>query len=330
MKTILLRIKPILIACKENEYQAKIFRPNFLFSILIVLFLARIVILPFYIHFPKSVFFAEVVSTDIVSLLNQQRKSLGLNPLIEDSQLNRAAGLKAQDMIEQDYFGHRSPNGIPAWHFIQASGYEYEVAGENLAIGFLDSSEVHKAWNNSPLHKQNLLDSRFKQIGVAVLEGEFQGSRTTVVVQLFGQPKLPAVPVAVASEIPIEPVTDPIAEPQEFLSNTNETEFLNDQETVISDVKPLVKVQVSNIERFFITKYDQIIQGVVFSLASLLTMFLVFNAIKILTLPFGFRSRINILKNSLDGGLVVACILLFLGSVDKSLIVQFIPHNLMI
>ena len=45
------------------------------------------------------------------------------------------------------------------------------------------------AWMNSPTHKDNILNSRFQEIGLAVGTGEVKGATTTVIVQLFGRPK---------------------------------------------------------------------------------------------------------------------------------------------
>jgi hypothetical protein len=63
------------------------------------------------------------------------------------------------------------------------------VAGENLGIGFLDSSEVYQAWLDSPTHKANIVSPYYQEIGIAVVEGDFNGSRATIVVQLFGSAK---------------------------------------------------------------------------------------------------------------------------------------------
>jgi len=54
---------------------------------------------------------ASMEMIDIVSEINTIRKSYGLEPLIENPKLNVAALLKAQDMIQNDYFNHYSPSG---------------------------------------------------------------------------------------------------------------------------------------------------------------------------------------------------------------------------
>ena len=94
--------------------------------------------------------------------------------------------MKAQDMMAKGYFEHTSPQGISPWYWFDQSGYDYRYAGENLAIGFIDSGEVNNAWLASPAHKANILNGNYRETGTAVLSGNFQGGQTTVVVQLFG------------------------------------------------------------------------------------------------------------------------------------------------
>jgi len=72
--------------------------------------------------------------------------------------------------------------------------------GENLAIDFSSSQGVMEAWDNSPLHKKNLLSPYYQEIGVADVSGKFQGQDTTVVVQIFGAPATATVqPLSPAS-----------------------------------------------------------------------------------------------------------------------------------
>ncbi len=58
--------------------------------------------------------------------------------------------------------------------------------GENLAINFVGSEEVIKAWMESEGHKENILSGDYKEIGVSILEGNYEGHTTYLVVQMFG------------------------------------------------------------------------------------------------------------------------------------------------
>ncbi len=129
---------------------------------------------------------AAVSTQAVLNLTNSTRTQSGLAPLTSNSQLAQAAVLKAQDMLAKDYFAHTSPEGLNSWHWFKKVGYNYKTAGENLAIDFVDSNSVFSAWMASPSHRANILDPDFAEIGIAIINGEFSGSNTTVVVQMFG------------------------------------------------------------------------------------------------------------------------------------------------
>ena len=184
--------KDFFLPTVDNGYRAGIFAGNFLVYFLIALVMAKAGVAVFFGYFPKSDFFADITKSAIVDLANTDRQQAGLAPLSENAVLDRAAQMKARDMMTKGYFEHTSPQGISPWYWFEQSGYDYRYAGENLAIGFVDSSEVNSAWLASPTHKANILNTNYRETGIAVLSGLFQGSPTTVVVQLFGS-KMPGL-----------------------------------------------------------------------------------------------------------------------------------------
>ena len=122
----------------------------------------------------------------IVELTNIERQKLGLQPVVENSTLNKAAAAKAANMLEENYWAHFAPSGKTPWDFILGSGYRFQFAGENLAKNFYSSEDVVTAWMNSPTHKENIINSKYQDIGIAVVEGALNGQKTTLVVQMFG------------------------------------------------------------------------------------------------------------------------------------------------
>jgi len=128
-----------------------------------------------------------ISDTEIVNFTNDQRLKHGVLPVKQDAQLNQAAFMKGQDMFKNQYWAHVSPTGVQPWSFITSSGYVYAYAGENLARDFGDSRSVVEAWMDSPTHKENILNSHYKDIGVAVVNGVLDGVETTLVIQEFGQ-----------------------------------------------------------------------------------------------------------------------------------------------
>lgn len=122
----------------------------------------------------------------VIELTNREREKAGLSPVKESSALNKAAQLKAENMFAENYWAHFAPSGKTPWDFIIGSGYKFAFAGENLAKNFYNSEDVVVAWMNSPTHKDNLLNSKYEDIGIAVTEGVLNGQKTTIIVQMFG------------------------------------------------------------------------------------------------------------------------------------------------
>lgn len=124
----------------------------------------------------------------LVSMTNSARSRNGLGSLSVNSQLTSAAYAKAQDMLANQYFAHTSPSGRTPWDFIKGAGYNYSYAGENLAIGYADASELFSAWMASATHRENILNPNFREIGIAVISGIYEGVETIIVAQEFGAP----------------------------------------------------------------------------------------------------------------------------------------------
>lgn len=134
---------------------------------------------------------ASVASSLLSSLTNEKRSEFDLATLKTNPQLEQAAKLKAEDMARRGYFAHQSPEGRDFTYFLNQVGYDYEYAGENLAINFEDSSEVVNAWMQSPGHRENILKGRYTEMGVATASTTVKGKERVLVVQLFGTPREP-------------------------------------------------------------------------------------------------------------------------------------------
>lgn len=126
--------------------------------------------------------------SDLIAQTNNERSKQGLPPLQEDARLNAAAQAKAQNMFEENYWAHYSPSGKDPWGFIQGAGYQFSYAGENLARNFETAPEVVAAWMASPTHRDNIVNNKYSNVGMAVAEGMINGQKTILVVQEFGKP----------------------------------------------------------------------------------------------------------------------------------------------
>lgn len=97
--------------------------------------------------------------------------------------------MKAQDMATKGYFAHTSPEGKKTpWYWLKQVGYQYQYAGENLAINFTDSKDVTNAWMNSPTHKANIVKDKYTEVGTGIATGLYEGRETVFVAQVYANP----------------------------------------------------------------------------------------------------------------------------------------------
>lgn len=129
---------------------------------------------------------ADISAETLVASTNKTRAQHDRPALTVNDKLTDAAEQKARDMLEHQYWAHTSDEGVDPWYWVKQSGYEYAVAGENLAKDFSTADAVVTAWMNSPEHRKNVLDERYHDVGVAVVDGKFQGKTATIVVALYG------------------------------------------------------------------------------------------------------------------------------------------------
>ena len=105
-------------------------------------------------------------STDrVVDLVNEIRIDNGLDPLSYSPILSYCAYIRADEI--EEVFSHTRPNGEKGLHIVKEYGILYKVVGENLASNFSSSEKVVNAWMNSEGHRANILNPKFKEIGVA-------------------------------------------------------------------------------------------------------------------------------------------------------------------
>lgn len=189
----LARIKHYFFPQTSNNQRARFLHPSFI-SIFVGLFLVSQFFLNYFsFFFPRVLGYAADISPEkVIELTNIERTKRGFAPLKDNQLLDEAALRKAGDMFALNYWAHNSPTGRTPWGFFKEVGYNYILAGENLARDFNDSPSVISAWMDSPTHRDNILNEGYQEIGIAVVNGTLEGVETTLIVQLFGTPT-PAV-----------------------------------------------------------------------------------------------------------------------------------------
>ena len=111
-------------------------------------------------------------------LLNGERVSRGLRPLVMDEQLRAVARAHSAEMFRLGYFAHNSPvTGSPADR-LQHSGLSFTLGGENLA--YAPTVEVaHQGLMASPAHRANILEPGYTRVGVGVQDAGLFGRMFT-------------------------------------------------------------------------------------------------------------------------------------------------------
>ena len=118
---------------------------------------------------------------EVFNLINTQRTNNGLSALKIDNEVQKVARIKAQDMVDKNYFSHNSPTYGSPFDMLKSFKISYKTAGENIAGNSSNSGAVN-AWMNSSGHKANILNGSFNYTGIGVVSSPKYGK---VFVQMF-------------------------------------------------------------------------------------------------------------------------------------------------
>jgi uncharacterized protein YkwD len=108
-------------------------------------------------------------------------------PLRESESLGDAAAGHARNMARRKFFDHRGADGSQPKDRVIRAGYQPRLTGENIALGPESAEEVVAGWLDSPGHCANIMDHRFRDIGVGLSVGRGRGKIYWV--QNFGAPR---------------------------------------------------------------------------------------------------------------------------------------------
>ena len=132
-----------------------------------------------------DMFRLNVAERQMFDLHNQTRERHGLQPLCLSPDLTQVARAHSQDMLDRDYFSHYTPEGTMVRDEMERLGYPVATAymvGENIAMGgdtegYGAPDHLFVELMNSPGHRANILDSRFREVGIGARRGIFQDYR---------------------------------------------------------------------------------------------------------------------------------------------------------
>lgn len=114
----------------------------------------------------------------MLKLINQERAKAGLPRLEIDATLTKLARDKSSDMVGYNYFGHNSERFGTIHDQLKTENVSYGNAAENLAGG-PDLTKTHCRLLASPAHRGNILNPKFKRIGIGIVKGSPYGKMIT-------------------------------------------------------------------------------------------------------------------------------------------------------
>lgn len=109
----------------------------------------------------------DIYAERVAYLVNSERKARGIGELIMLPELNKAATVRANEIVRS--FDHTRPNGTGFYTVLKEAGFSGYKAAENIAAGQTTPEHVMKSWMNSDGHRNNILNSDYNYIGVSVV-----------------------------------------------------------------------------------------------------------------------------------------------------------------
>ncbi|MDR2967657.1 MAG: CAP domain-containing protein [Methanobacteriaceae archaeon] len=150
-------------------------KDNFLKLILAILILFCVGIMPLIIA-EEVVAVSSSYEYQVLDLVNKERLKAGVPPLVMDNDLFNAAKIRTSELKTK--FSHVRPDG--SQYYTVSS----KIRAENIAAGQKTPASVMKTWMNSPMHRNNILNPKYKSIGIGYI-----GGNTPYWLQLFGEVK---------------------------------------------------------------------------------------------------------------------------------------------
>jgi len=109
------------------------------------------------------------VEEQILKQVNELRGAHQLAALKESARLRAAALAHCKLLVRQHALSHQFEGEPELSARISAAGEHWQAIGENVGFAtFADDLET--GWEHSPPHRKNLLDARFTEVGIAVVE----------------------------------------------------------------------------------------------------------------------------------------------------------------
>jgi uncharacterized protein YkwD len=127
----------------------------------------------------------EEAETQLLALINHDRKLAGVAAVVVDEQLTAIARAHTHDMVDHDFVGHVSPRTGGPVDRVHRAGLTPTFISENVGRGYT-AEEAEQGFMSSPGHRANIVDPRPRRVGIGIVYGApVTGTRPMFVTQLF-------------------------------------------------------------------------------------------------------------------------------------------------
>ena len=120
----------------------------------------------------------ETAEARMLELVNAERARVGLATLNVDTAIREVARDYSSQMFRDGYFSHFDLAGGSPFDRMRRGGVRFSAAGENLALA-PTVDRAHEGLMNSPGHRANILNGRFRRVGIGVADGGMHGKMFT-------------------------------------------------------------------------------------------------------------------------------------------------------
>ncbi len=110
----------------------------------------------------------------MLELVNQERAKAGLGAVTVDPTIREVARAYAAEMFQKGFFAHVDLEGETPFDRMRQGGVRFLAAGENLALA-PTVDVAHEGLMNSPGHRANILNGRWRRVGIGVADGGMHG-----------------------------------------------------------------------------------------------------------------------------------------------------------
>jgi uncharacterized protein YkwD len=108
---------------------------------------------------------AVVDSATAAKMISGYRANNGLSAVAVDPDLMKLAEAQARAMANRDKLDHNVIRTFP--DRLRTSGYDAQIAVENIGAGYHTLAEAFSGWRGSPPHRANMLRNGVTRMGIA-------------------------------------------------------------------------------------------------------------------------------------------------------------------